>query len=254
MSSVTWEVVSWARSTGLITGSGTAIERVAAALRQQEREGAVVAGDKFGPFLAAVRGAYAAAREADGELTANLDVPIAALDRLSGARIAVDAEDQPVCRYLAAALDLGEAGPAAAVAAAARPFAAELGWRHWYRVDHKLPDFSQSYAHAEVVGPSGPVSSYDLRCGFILMAPHTLYPAHAHSAVELYLVLGGSAEWRRGAEPWVRRPPGAFILHPSRIGHAMRTAEEPMLALFAWHGVLESDLVMPLDDLQERDS
>ncbi len=39
----------------------------------------------------------------------------------------------------------------------------------------------------------------------------------AHAAVAPYLVLGGTAEWRRGAEPWARRPPGAFILHPSRI-------------------------------------
>ena len=204
---------------------------------------------EFGPFLAAVRGAYGAARDAEGELTADLDVLIAALDGLRGARVPVDAEDQPVCRYLTAALDLAEAGPAATVAAAARPFAAALGWRHWYRVDDRLPDFSQSYAHAEIVGPLGPVVSQDLRCGLILMAPHTLYPSHAHSAVELYLVLGGSAEWQRGAEPWARRPPGAFILHPTRIGHAMRSGAEPLLALYAWHGVLESDLVMPLDDL-----
>jgi mannose-6-phosphate isomerase-like protein (cupin superfamily) len=233
-------------SGALIGGPETAIERVTVARTGGD---AVVARDEFGPFLAAVRGAYAAARDADPELTADLDVWLAALDGLSGARVPVDPEDQPVCRHLAAALDLAEAGPAATVAAAARPFAASLGWRHWYRVDHKLPDFSQSYAHTEIVGPSAPVSSQDMRCGFILMAPHTLYPTHAHSAVELYLVLGGTAEWQRGAEPWARRPPGAFILHPSRIGHAMRTTEEPLLALFAWHGVLESDLVMPLDDL-----
>ncbi len=208
-----------------------------------------MAGDEFGPFLAAVRGAYAAAREAEGELTADLEVWLAALDGLSGARVAVEPEDQPVCRHLAAALDLAEAGPAAAIAAAARPFAVALGWRHRFRVDHKLPNFSRSYAYAEIVGPSAPVSSRDMRCGFILMAPHTHYPTHAHSAVELYLVLGGTAEWQRGAEPWARRPPGAFILHPSRIGHAMRTGEQPLLALFAWHGVLESDLEMPLDDL-----
>ncbi len=209
----------------------------------------MVAGDRFEPFLAAVGGAYGAARDAEGELTADLEVWLAALDGLSGARLPVDAEDQPVCRYLAAALDLAEAGPAATVAAAARPFAASLGWRHWYRVDDKLPDFSRNFAHAEIVGPTAPVLSRDMRCGFILMAPHTLYPSHAHSAVELYLVFGGTAEWQRGAEPWLRRPPGAFILHPSRIGHAMRSGEEPLLALFAWHGVLKADLAMPLNDL-----
>jgi hypothetical protein len=186
----------------------------------------MLAEDRFGPFLAAVRGAYRAARDSEPDLTADLEILLAALDGLSGARVPVESEDH-----------------------AARPFAAGLGWRHWYQVDHKLPDFSQNYAHAEIVGPPGPVPCQDMRCGFILMAPHTLYPSHAHSAVELYLVLGGTAEWQRGAEPWLRRPPGAFILHASRIGHAMRTADEPLLALFAWHGVLQSDLVMPLDDV-----
>lgn len=209
----------------------------------------MVAEDEFEPFLAAVRGAYGAARDREPDLTADLEVLLAALDGLDGARVPVESEDQPVCRHLAAALDLAESGPAATLAATARSFAAGLGWRHWYRVDHKLPDFSQNYAHAEIVGPPGPVPCQDMRCGFILMAPHTLYPSHAHSAVELYLVLGGTAEWQRGDEPWLRRPPGAFILHPSRIGHAMRTLDEPMLALFAWHGVLQSDLVMPLDDV-----
>ncbi len=209
---------------------------------------------EFAPFLDAVRGAYATARDAEGELTADLDVWLAALDRLGGARVPVDAEEQPVCRHLNEALDLAEtesagAGPAAAIAAAARPFAAGLGWRHPYRIDDRLPGFSQSYAHANIVGDPGPVPSPDMFCGFILMAPQTFYPIHNHTAVELYLVLGGTAEWQRGTEPWVRRPPGAFILHRSQIGHAMRTLEEPLLVLYAWHGDLESDLVMPLDDL-----
>ena len=159
----------------------------------------MVAGDRFAAFLAAVRGAYAAARDAEPALTADLDLVLAALDGLGGARVPVDPEDQPACGHLAAALDLAEAGPAAAVAAAARPFAAGLGWRHTYRVDDRLPGFSRNFAHAEIVGPPGPVPSQDLRCGLILMAPHTFYPVHFHTAVELYLVLGGTAEWRRGA-------------------------------------------------------
>lgn len=162
---------------------------------------------EFGPFLTAVRGAYGAARDADGELTADLDIWLAALDGLGGARVPVEPEYQPVCRYLNEALDLAEAesagaGPVAAIAAAARPFAAGLGWRHPYRIDDRLPGFSQSYAHADIVGDSSPVPSPDMFCGFLLMAPRTFYPSHRHAAVELYLVLGGTAEWQRGAEPW----------------------------------------------------
>lgn len=214
-----------------------------------KKGGGVFSEDEYGPFLAAVRGAYGAGRDADPELTASLDALLVALNGLGGERIAVDPEDQPVCRHLAAALDLAEAGPAAPIAAAARPFAAGLAWRHKYQIDDKLPGFSQSFAYAEIVGPPGPVPSQEMRCGLILMAPRTFYPVHFHTAVELYLVLGGTAEWQRGDEPWTRRPPGRFILHPSRIGHAIRTGEEPLFALFAWHGMLESDLAMPLNDL-----
>jgi len=132
-----------------------------------------VAEFEFGPFLAAVRGAYGAARDADGELTADLDVWLAALDGLGGAMAPVEPEDQPVCRYLDEALDLAETGPVAAIAAAARPFAAGLGWRHPYRIDDRLPGFSQSYAQADIVGNSSPVPSPDMFCGFMLMAPQT---------------------------------------------------------------------------------
>ncbi len=200
-------------------------------------------------FVAAVRGAYSAGRETEPALVADLDILIAALDGLTGERVPADPEDQPVCRHLEATLDMTEAGPASPIAAAIRPLASALGWRHRYDVDHKLPNFSRNYAHAEIVGPPGPVLSQDLRCGLILQALQTFYPTHNHTAVELYLVLGGTVEWQRGDEPWVLRPPGAFILHRSQIGHAMRTLKEPLLALYAWHGDLESDLVMPLDDL-----
>ena len=53
---------------------------------------------EFGPFLTAVRGAYAAARDADRELTADLDVWLAALDGLGGARVPVDAEERQTAR------------------------------------------------------------------------------------------------------------------------------------------------------------
>ena len=68
------------------------------------------------------------------------------------------------------------------------------------------------------------------------MAPGTLYPAHAHAATELYHVLGGRARWQRGGEPWALRPPGAFILHPSGVAHAMATEAQPLLALYVWYG------------------
>jgi hypothetical protein len=42
--------------------------------------------------------------------------------------------------------------------------------------------------------------------------------------------------WRKGGEPYVERPAGTFIHHPSNISHAMKTGEEPLLALYLWRG------------------
>jgi quercetin dioxygenase-like cupin family protein len=74
--------------------------------------------------------------------------------------------------------------------------------------------------------------------GFTLIAPHTNYPAHAHPAIELYLVVAGAASWRLGDAQAEIRPPGSVIVHPSRAPHAMITGAGPLLALFTWRGDL----------------
>ncbi len=199
--------------------------------------------DDFWQFLQEVKAAYVAARDLQPELSPDIDILIAALSDLSAHRVSIPAQTQPVCRYLEEALALGKKGPAGTLSRALRPLVERLGWYHWYDLDGILPAFSQNYAHAEIMGPTGAVPSQDMRCGLILMAPRTLYPAHLHTASELYHVLGGTACWQRGEEAWTVRPPGSFILHPSRMVHAMESHEEPLLAVYAWHGSIESDLI-----------
>ena len=82
----------------------------------------------------------------------------------------------------------------------------------------------------------GPIASRRLAVGFLLLGPDVAYPLHSHEAEEIYLVLSGTAAWRRGGEPWRDEAPGALIHHPSRAPHAMRTEREPLLALYAWRG------------------
>jgi len=198
--------------------------------------------DDFHRFLQEVKAAYTAARDRQPELSPDLDILTAALSELPTDRIQIPAQTQPVCRHLEEALALGEKGPAAPLIRALRPLVERLCWRHVYDLDGSLPAFSQNYAHAEIMGPPSTVPSQAMRCGLILMAPRTFYPAHFHTAPELYQVLGGAARWQRGEETWGLRPPGSFILHPSRMAHAMETDEEPLLALYAWHGSLEPDV------------
>ena len=137
----------------------------------------------------------------------------------------------------------------ALAAAGANPIAralavlpASLPWHYHYAPRDDAPDLGARIGFAELIGPRGPLTAPDSRVGFTLMAPDTFYPLHNHPAVELYLVLSGTAEWI--APPSHRfAPPGALILHESNQPHAMRTTHEPLLALYAWSGDITSPAV-----------
>lgn len=103
----------------------------------------------------------------------------------------------------------------------------------------KYRHFLDNYAFTVLVGPAqhGLESLYHdsaLLCGLTIQAPGIYYPAHAHPAIEIYAVAGGTARWLRGKEGWTPRPPGSVILHESGVAHALETGDEPTLALFAW--------------------
>ncbi len=44
----------------------------------------------------------------------------------------------------------------------------------------------------------------------------------------------GAAHWRQGDAVWRERPPGTLIHHCSEEIHAMRTGDQPLLALYLW--------------------
>lgn len=75
--------------------------------------------------------------------------------------------------------------------------------------------------------------------GLFLLGPNRLYPEHAHPASELWVVLSGTAKWKRGSEPWQIRKSGEYFIHTPNHPHAMETMDEPLFALWAWTGDLE---------------
>ena len=93
-------------------------------------------------------------------------------------------------------------------------------------------------------GPDGPLRCRELAVDISLQGPDIYYPPHAHRAVEIYAIIGGTGDWKRGLEPWTSRPPGDLILHPSGIRHAMQSNAEPLLALGFWTTDLESPIVI----------
>jgi mannose-6-phosphate isomerase-like protein (cupin superfamily) len=150
----------------------------------------------------------------------------------------VEATRLPVCDHLAEALKLGMAGPESAIASGLPQLTARLRWTYGYPRDLRFPGLERRVAFTEVLGTTGIWPSRRMLLGFTLIAPHTHYPAHVHSAIELYLVIAGAAAWALGDAPAEIRSPGSVIVHPSGAPHAMTTGAEPLLALFTWRGDL----------------
>lgn len=122
------------------------------------------------------------------------------------------------------------------LAAALAPVARELAWTHGDRV---LPSgFHMQRCFVELAGPDGMIPDPAIRFGFYLQQAGSFYASHSHEAVEHYLPVSGTALWQRGDGAFVARPPGELITHASFEPHAMRTLDEPLLALWIWTGNL----------------
>lgn len=149
----------------------------------------------------------------------------------------------PACDFLDDALALGGNGPEADIAGAISAIAPALRWTYSYPDDPRLTGLASAIAFTQIMGRQGLKPDDRMLMGLTLVAPGTIYPPHAHPAVEFYLVIAGTALWQAGHEPAMARPPGSLIFHPSGIAHAMTTAAEPLLAVFTWHGDILSPSV-----------
>lgn len=151
------------------------------------------------------------------------------------ARRAVDPRPLPVLRWLdrLAPWAAEETRPLVDGVVAA---AAGLAWGQTYAAADFGERFLERYGWSELIGLRGPIASDRLACGVLLLGSDLEYPAHSHAAEEIYLPLAGTALWLRGEEGWRSRRPGELIHHPPGIAHAMRTDEQPLLALYLWRG------------------
>ncbi len=141
----------------------------------------------------------------------------------------------PVCQWLSALATF--AAPATeGLANRVVTGAPALEWRQTYSANDFGAAFLERYGWTELVGLRGPIPSTRIACGFLLLGPWIDYPAHAHEAEELYVPLAGAALWQRGGSGLILRLPGAPIVHQAWEAHAVRTQDEPMLALYVWRG------------------
>lgn len=138
----------------------------------------------------------------------------------------------PGCRHLDRALELAESGSAAAVAAAIRPLLPALTWEQTarYNAGNMGARFMDNYAWSGL----GLTGSDAISFGVLLLGPGVTYPPGSYESEGVFLVIGGSPEWKSGDDPWVRVEAGSIIHRPYGGAEGKRPGNEPMLALYAW--------------------
>ena len=112
----------------------------------------------------------------------------------------------------------------------------KLAWGQTYSKEDFGPDFLERYGWTELIGQRGPIPSDQIACGFLLLGPQVVYPRHSHEAQEVYIPMTTETLWQRNNQEWTQGAAGKPRHHASWEWHAMRTANQPLLALYLWRG------------------
>jgi quercetin dioxygenase-like cupin family protein len=142
----------------------------------------------------------------------------------------------PICCHLPRALEHArrQTGFVGALTAAFAVIEPQLNWKVRAGAETQPERFLNGHANAAITGPEGLEIRHDVRIGVSLMAPHTRYPDHRHLPEEIYVALS-SGQWRQASNPWHEPGIGGLVYNPPNIVHAMRSTEQPLLALwFLW--------------------
>lgn len=141
-------------------------------------------------------------------------------------------DSKPVTAHLNRALDIGERGVLSTLSRALSRVSDKLTWEYGY--DHMPKALAKKYAYCEILGPRGPVWSERLILGFVLFAPGTTYPQHAHSDIEESYISVAGAWSENDAAVYAA---GSLILNKSSEKHRITTGEnDPCLLAYAWIG------------------
>ena len=183
-------------------------------------------------LVGAVRDIFAAEVAKDLANAEQLKRVLALMEELGPDPERPEATQLPGCRHLAHVLDLGEAGPAAAVATALREIEPSLAWAQnpRYNAQNKGADFMGNYGWSAL----GLTGSDKMAFGVLMLGPGIEYPPTSYESEGVFLVIGGSPEWKCGDDPWKRVEAGDIICRPFGGAEGKRPGTEPMLALYAW--------------------
>lgn len=106
------------------------------------------------------------------------------------------------------------------------------------------PDYiahSAPKLHVELLGPDGLVASDSVRLGVYGILPGAEYGIRTHPAEEIFVMLAGSALWKRGDRPYQALGPGERSYHPPMMPHATKTEALAFMSLYIWYGDISTE-------------
>jgi quercetin dioxygenase-like cupin family protein len=190
----------------------------------------------FQQFLNLAEAAIQHAGRAEAPMSAAAERIFTALQSPSALPAPPGTARLPVCHHLDTALHHArhQPGPISALADAFAQIEPRLNWKVRPGAATHGEHFLNNHANATIAGAEGLEIRSDVWIGVSLLAPHTRYPDHHHPPEEIYIVLS-RGEWRQQSDPWHEPGIGGLVYNPPNIVHAMRSAEQPLLALwFLW--------------------
>lgn len=107
--------------------------------------------------------------------------------------------------------------------------------------DPKYIADSVAKAHIELIGPDGLVHSDNFRMGLYGMLPGYEYGIRTHLAEEVFVMLAGEADWRKGDGDYQPLRAGDRSYHPSMMPHANRTRDQAFMSIYIWRGDVSTD-------------
>lgn len=183
-------------------------------------------------LLDAVRLTFEAETDKDTAAAGTLNRALTLLPEIKLDPDRPQARELPVCRHLSRALDHGEGGAAAPVAAAIRALEPTINWAQSasHSIDLRGAEFMDNYAYSSL----GLTGSAILDVGLLLFGPGIDYPVTSYPSEGVFLVIGGSPQWKSGDDPWRQVSAGDIIHRPLGGAEGKRPGNEPMLAFYAW--------------------
>lgn len=135
--------------------------------------------------------------------------------------------------YLPSALGNAVAGPAPikALSETLEGLAPDLSWQRRANAETQGERFYHGHANTTIIGPAGVEPRNDVIIGVSLVAPDVWYPEHNHPPEELYIVMS-EGDWYHENAGWYTPGIGAIVYHEPWITHAMRSGEQPLLAVW----------------------